>query len=85
MEIATIHMPPSIGIMRSFMFVLFCMSISSINPFTAVYKCTLYADENKTILMLLCDVTYNIIQNYSYWRDLHQISPCSRDLVQLLK
>ena len=43
------------------------------NPFTAVYKCTLYARENKVILMLLCDVSYSFIQNHNYWRDPHQI------------
>ena len=36
-------------------------------------QCTLYAGENKAILMLhvLCDVTYNFQQNRNYWKDLH--------------
>ena len=40
-------------------------------------KCTLYAGENKAILMLhvLCDVTYNFQQNLNYWRYLHQLFP----------
>ena len=37
----------------------------------------LYARENKAILMLLCDGTYNLIQNHiNYYKDLHQIFSC---------
>ena len=45
------------------------------NPFTAVYKFMLYARKNKAILIPLCDVTYNFIQNHNYWRDLNKNFP----------
>ena len=45
-----------------------------VNPFTAVYKCTLYARGGSAILMLLW--CYNFIQNHNNCRGLQQFFSC---------
>ena len=48
------------------------LAMLQFTPFTAVFKFTLYDRENKAILIPLCHVTYNFIQNHNYWRDLNK-------------
>ena len=48
----------------------------SINPFTAVYKCTLYAGGKIRLFWCYYGVTYNFIQNHNQCRDLHKFFSC---------
>ena len=71
---------------------LFCCELIffNINPFTAVYKCMLYAGGggggDRAILMLLCDVTRNFKQIITTGGIYTKFSlACLRHFVQYLK
>ena len=52
------------------------LHFAAFNPFTAVYKCKLYAGGKIKLLCCYYGVTYNFIQNHNQCTDLHQFFSC---------